>query len=320
MSPDKPRRVSIGLPVYNGEKYLQETLGSILCQTFSDFELIISDNGSTDQTQQICEECAARDARIKYYRHPRNLGIAPNYNRVFELSSGEYFKWADYDDLLAPDFISKCVEVLDNNPEVAVCFPKAKIIDEHGAVIQDYDPLPDTSSLEPHVRFGKLILANDNRVVQASGLMRSNLVKQTVMHGSYPCSDEVFLANIALLGYFYEIPERLFFVRIHPRQSTRGVLASERARVLFFDSSLRDKVVLVKWLYLKDCLTAIHNAPINSYQQIRSYFHMVRWLLIPKNFRSIVKDLLLAIHERIPLFPQLYQNVLDTANRTHHYK
>ncbi|GIK40320.1 MAG: glycosyl transferase [Chloroflexota bacterium] len=319
MTQNKPR-VSIGLPVYNGEFHLKETLDSILCQTFSDFELIISDNGSTDRTQQICEDYMAKDTRIKYYRSVKNLGIAPNYNRVFELSSGEYFKWADYDDLLAPDFLAKCVEVLDNHPEVAVCFPKAKVIDENGTFLEDYDPLPDTSSLEPHVRFGKLIVTNDNRVVQASGLMRAGLVKKTVMHGSYPCSDEVFLAHMALLGYFYEIPDRLFFVRIHPKQSTRGVLASERARVVFFDTSLKDKMVLVKWLYFKDSLRAINTSPINTYQRICCYFHMMRWLLIPKNLRSMVKDMLLAIHERIPLFPRLYQEVLDTANKTHHYQ
>ena len=106
---DKKLRVTIGLPVYNGETYLEETLDSILNQTYTEFELIISDNGSSDGTRLICEEYAAKDDRIKYYRSVKNLGAAPNYNRAFELSSGEYFKWADYDDPLAPEFLSKCV-------------------------------------------------------------------------------------------------------------------------------------------------------------------------------------------------------------------
>ncbi len=312
--------VSIGLPVFNGERYLAETLDSILSQSFADFELIISDNGSSDGTQQICEAYAAKDGRIAYHRSPRNLGIAPNYNRVFTFASGRYFKWADYDDLLAPDFLEKCVGVLDSQPGVAVCFPRSRVIDQDGSVIEDYDPLPDTSSREPHVRFANLLLSNDNRVVQASGLMRSDLVKKTTMHGSYPCSDEVFLANMALLGRFHEIPDRLFFVRIHPRQSTRGVLASERARVLFFDTSLKGKAVLIKWPYFRDCLTAIHTASVGVYQGLRCYAVMARWLLIPKNFRSMSKDILLAIHERLPLFPRVYREALETAEGIHHYQ
>ncbi|MBE7474452.1 MAG: glycosyltransferase family 2 protein [Anaerolineae bacterium] len=319
MTQNKPR-VSIGLTLFNGEKYIRETIDSILSQTFTNFELIISDNASTDSSQQICEEYAAKDERIKYYRNVKNLGVAPNLNRVFELSSGEYFKWADHDDILAPDFLMRCVEVLDNYSEVAVCFPKTKLIDENGVFIGDYDPLPKTDSRKAHIRFGNLITAPDGRAIQTMGLTRSSLLKKTVMNRSYPASDEVLLANLALLGYFYEIPERLLFYRIHPKQSTKGVLASERARVLFFDTSLKGKIVLIKWPYLKDCLLIINQAPINVYERILCYFQVLKWLLIRKNFRSMTKDILLAIHETIPLFPGLYQDVLETTNQSHHYQ
>jgi len=308
--------VSIGIPVYNGERYLEQTIDSILSQTYSNFELIISDNGSTDRTQVICEKYGSQDGRIKYHRNEKNLGAAPNYNIVFELSSGEYFKWADYDDLLAPDFISKCVDILNTHPDVAVCFPKAKLIDEHGIVVDDYEPLPDTSSSNPHVRFRNLILAPDHHAIQASGLMRADLVKRSVMHGSYSSSDEVFLASFALLGNFFELPERLIYVRIHPQQSTQGNLASERVRVFFYNTSLKGKVILVKWLYFKSCLLAIQISHINAYQRIMCYLHLIRWLMIPRNFRSIVKDMLLALHERIPLFPKLYRETLEFAEKT----
>ena len=109
---NKPR-VSIGMPVFNGENYLAEALDSLLTQTFSDFELIISDNASTDKTEEICRAYAVRDQRIRYFRNQENLGASRNYNRVFELSSGEYFKWAAHDDLCAPEFLGRCVDVLD---------------------------------------------------------------------------------------------------------------------------------------------------------------------------------------------------------------
>ena len=307
--------VSIGIPVYNGERYLEQTIDLILSQTYSNFELIISDNGSVDRTQAICEKYGSKDKRIKYHRNEKNLGAAPNYNLVFELSSGEYFKWADYDDPLAPDFILRCVEILEKNSDVVVSYPKAKFIDEKGDFIEDYDPQPDASSTKPQVRFGRLLLDHDHRLAQASGLMRSQILRKTVLHGSYPCSDEVLLAHLGLLGRFYEIPERLFYLRMHPYMSSKGALASERVRVSFFDTSLKGKVVLLKWQYLKNCLLAINNSPLSFYQRVVSYIHVVHWALRMPNFRSLVKDMLLALHQRIPIFSALHRETLDATNK-----
>ena len=319
-APQHTPLVSIGMPVYNGETYLRQTLQSILGQTFRDFELIVCDNCSSDGTQTICEEYAAIDPRVRYRRNPRNLGAAPNYNLVFLLSSGQYFKWADHDDLIAPDFIERCVRALQQHPDVAVCFPRAKLIDKAGVAIGDYDPLPDTSSPEPHVRFRNLVLYNDHRLTQASGLIRSALLRKTALHGSYPCSDEVLFAHLALLGRYHEIPERLFLLRQHQDQSTRGVLASERARVLFFDSSLEGKAVLVKWPYFRDCLLAIQSSPIAVGQKCRCYLHVLRWLARRQNLRSTLKDAMLAFHTRVPVFPRLYEEVVQTAARGQHYR
>ncbi|CAG1771920.1 Putative glycosyltransferase EpsE [uncultured bacterium] len=295
---DAQPRVGIGLPVYNGQKYIEETVVSILNQTYSDFELIICDNASTDQTQAICQSYMAKDKRIRYYRNAKNLGVALNYNRVFELSAGDYFKWADYDDLLAPDFLSKTIQVLNQNPLVAVCFPRVKLIDEHGKFIGNYDPLPDTSSPKAGERFRNLIL-DPRRAVQAMGLMRSVVIKKTHLHGKYPSSDEVFMAEMALLGRFCEIPDRVLSVRIHPEQSTQGALASQRKRVLFFDPSAEGKTVLLKWLYFEGCLTAIQNAPLTLGERLYCYLQMIRWLLIWKNFKSMTKDLLLGARELV---------------------
>ena len=117
MSSSTPK-VSLGLPVYNGENFIAQAIESILAQTFTDFELIITDNGSTDRTPKICEAYAARDRRVAYSRNPENLGAAPNFNRAFALSSGRYFKWVAHDDLIAPEFLARCVKVLDNDPSV----------------------------------------------------------------------------------------------------------------------------------------------------------------------------------------------------------
>jgi glycosyltransferase involved in cell wall biosynthesis len=306
-------RVSLGMPVYNGERYLERTFDSVLAQTYTDFELVISDNGSSDRTQEICERYAKMDPRVRYHRNSKNIGIAPNFNRAHEMCSGEYFKWTDYDDLLAPEFLEKCVAVLDKHPHVACAFPKTKLIDQNGDPIRDFEPPDDACSPLAYVRFKSLILEPDHIVSQASGLMRREQVGKTVMHGSYPCSDEVFLAHLALLGDFHEVPEFLFLYRIHPKQSTKGVLASERARVRFFDTSLEGKVVLIKWLYFRNCMYAINSSPIDIYQKFRCYLYMLRWMMVARNFRSMVKDAMLAFHQWIPLFPRLYKEALEAS-------
>jgi glycosyltransferase involved in cell wall biosynthesis len=105
-------RLAIGLPVHNGERYVSQAIDSLLGQTFTDFTLIVSDNGSTDATEEICRAYARRDARIRYHRSDENRGAAWNFNRVFELADSPYFKWAAYDDLCAPHFVERCIEFL----------------------------------------------------------------------------------------------------------------------------------------------------------------------------------------------------------------
>jgi glycosyltransferase involved in cell wall biosynthesis len=292
MKNSKPR-VSIGIPVYNGEKYLEQALESILTQTFTDFEVIISDNASTDQTQKICQAYQLKDDRIHYFRSERNLGAAPNYNRVFELSTGDYFKWAAYDDLISPDFLLKCVEILDADLDAVLCFPRVNLVNELGDFIDIYNPEPDTNSPSPYERFRNLMFTA-NLWIYTFGLIRADIIKKTSLHGSYPSSDEVFILELALQGRFHEIPERLFNLRIHPEQSTRGEKQAERSRITWFDTSLQGKTVLPKWLYFLSCLSAIKNASINSKERFLCYLQMGRWLLIPAHFRAMGKDLLLA--------------------------
>src|ERR1700761_38911 len=102
--------LSIGLFVYNGERYIREAIDSFLSQTFTDFELIISDNASTDATEQICLDYAAKDSRVRYSRNPRNMGAGWNVRRVAELATGKYFRWAACDDRCEPDLLRTCVE------------------------------------------------------------------------------------------------------------------------------------------------------------------------------------------------------------------
>jgi glycosyltransferase involved in cell wall biosynthesis len=131
-------KVSIGMPVYNGERFIREALDSLLAQTFINFEIIISDNASTDETRQICLEYVAKDKRVRYYRNDVNLGPIANFNRVLNLSTGQYFMWAAHDDRWEPSFVALLVQTLDANPRVALASCRFVNIDEDGRLIRTF--------------------------------------------------------------------------------------------------------------------------------------------------------------------------------------
>jgi glycosyltransferase involved in cell wall biosynthesis len=294
MSKHKPR-VSIGLPVFNGEDYLVETLDSILAQTYTDFKLIISDNASTDRTPEICKGYAAKDRRIRYYRNKKNLGAAPNFNRVFELSSGEYFKWAAHDDIIAPDFLERCVEVLDHDPSMVLCHSKLKLIDENGKIVADYDTkleLNNVGSPKPQDRFGDLILI-PHYCFDIFGLIRVSALKMTPLIASHIGSDKNLLAELGLLGRFYQIPEYLFFSRDHSERSIRALPLHSRAA--WFDTANRGRLVFPRWSLFLGYFKSVRRTSLSRYERTWCYIHMGKWLLLYG--RGLAKDLIVAAYQ-----------------------
>lgn len=216
-----PPNVSIGLPVFNGEAYLPAAIDSILAQEYTDFELIISDNASQDRTESIGREYAARDRRIRYHRSPVNEGAARNFNRVFEMAGGRYFKWAAHDDLCLPGFLRGCVEVLDREPLAVLAYPKAAYIDAAGKVIGVDTDAMEARQREPHRRLGQ-ILRSLSMAMPVFGLIRSEALRRTRLIDSFIASDFVLLAELSMLGQFWQIPEILFYNRDHPQRSTHA--------------------------------------------------------------------------------------------------
>jgi len=221
-SQDVAPKVSIGLPVYNGERYLREALDSILDQTFTDFELIICDNASTDGTIEICKEYEARDPRISLYLSKQNHGASWNFNRAFHHSRGEYFRWAAHDDKIAPTLLEACVEVLDNNPAVILCYPKTTIIDEEGQTKKLYNDGLDLHSVDACERFEDFLFCPKRENFAIFGLMRREVLGQTSLLKAYEASDRVLMAELTLRGEIYEIDDYLFFRRDHPMTSRRA--------------------------------------------------------------------------------------------------
>ncbi|MBT8398960.1 MAG: glycosyltransferase, partial [Rhodothermia bacterium] len=213
--------VSVGLPVFNGELFLAEAIQSLLSQSFEDLELIISDNGSSDDTESICREFAVSDSRVRYTRFDTNVGASRNFNRVFELSKGRYFKWAAHDDVHLPEYIEKCVEVLESDSAAVVAYTRAYSIDDSGSRLRDaWGESPELNSPSVDLRFRRCIGQQVNPIpLPIFGVMRSSALSRSRLFVDTPDSDRALLAELALHGRFRELEEVLFLQREHRRRA-----------------------------------------------------------------------------------------------------
>ena len=272
----KPR-VSIGLPVYNGARYVVEALESLLAQTYRDFELIICDNASTDQTEEICRSYAKKDDRICYVRNKTNIGASRNYMRAFESTSADYFRWATYDDISAPEFLARCIEVLDREPKVVLAYPRTILINEHGQTISEYEDRLHLQSDKADERFIQFL--QQVRLCNAIyGLVRTEVLKRITPLGSYIGADICFLAELTLHGTFYEVPEFLFYRRFHPAAYSSQKESSKQ--IEFYNPQAEQTVTMITWRQYREYLTAVARTPLTSAEKLhlyRSLAHMMIW-------------------------------------------
>ena len=214
MSKRSPR-VTLAMPVYNGENYLAKAIVSILSQYYGDFELVITDNASTDRTEEIARDFAARDRRIRYFRNARNVGAAANYNRGFSLATGEYLKWCAHDDLISENFVSTCVGVLDEDETLSLVFARTVGIDDLGHTTQPVGhETPALLDHDPTRRFMDAITLGGT-CFPIFGLFRMSALRRSTLHRPYYGSDRGLIAEMALLGRFQRTPEATFFNREH---------------------------------------------------------------------------------------------------------
>lgn len=294
MSLEQPL-VSIGLAVYNGEEYIREAVDSILSQTFTDFELIISDNASTDRTEEICRTYAAQDERVRYHRNTTNIGGANNENLTCEMARGKYFRWAAHDDVCAPTLLEKCVKVLDENPDVVLSYPVIVHIDAKGNRLKSLD---DEIGNSPDVltRFKELSDFWGHNCETTYGLMRSDVLKSTGLQRNYTDSDRTLLCHMGLYGRFHIIPEPLFYKRIHDNMST-NVYWDFRERMAWFNESYRDKITFPYWMQFLHYLEIITKTPLPFSKRMRCYWHMLRWLIDERRWGKMIKDVIIAVRK-----------------------
>jgi glycosyltransferase involved in cell wall biosynthesis len=283
--------VSIGLPVYNGEQFIAQALDCFLSQTFSDFGIIICDNDSHDKTEQICREYARRDPRIRYYRNESNIGVAGNCRRVLDLATGKYFKYAAHDDLCAPQFLERCLEVLECHPDVVLAYPKTKLLNELSGELVEYEEGMNLGSPRPSERF--LQLMQHMRLCNTIfGLVRTVEMRKTAGYPAYLGGDIVLMAELSLRGKFYEIPEYLFYRRFHP--SAASSIKDQKQLETYLEPSLAkgERMHRREWNHLVGHFRSTLRTPLPITERARLMLALLRILLWKR--KELFKELWVA--------------------------
>lgn len=283
MTTDLPL-VSIGLPVYNGEKHISEAIDSLLGQDYPNIELIISDNASTDGTAAICQAYAKRDPRVRYHRNARNIGAIKNFNHVFSLARGEYFMWAGDHDIRAPNYVSACAKVLREDPSVVLCYTQTVRVDPDGTQSEIIPPRLDTRGLANTTRL-QLVMWSLEYCYQVYGLHRSEALRRTRLFADSFGPDTVLLAELALLGSFAYVPELLFYMRRTPDSSDWVRYAAR----------LNKRLTLWTVLPFYASMTIAHLGVVNRHvPQLHRKFMLMFSVLtcIPIRYRNVLRAML----------------------------
>lgn len=308
-------RLSIGLPVFNGDVFLEETIDSLLSQSFEDFELVIADDLSTDRTEGICRAYAKADPRVRYARNEENVGASENFNRVFRLSSGEYFKWAAQDDLHDPEFVRRCVKVLDNDSSVVLAYTRAITIDPQGRPIRkEWGGREEMNSTLPRRRFrAALAPLRDPLPLPMFGVIRTSCLGRTHLLGGFPDSDLALLSELILQGPFAEISEPLFLQREHERRAGPQLSSDPYFAAQFWDARRSDEIGFPHWALLGRHLMSVRKAPLGWRERLLCYTELGRWSNWHR--RLLGKDLVRAAESLPAIGPAVEQRSRKAADR-----
>jgi len=265
--PSAPPLVTIGLPVYNGETFVARTIQSLLAQTLGDFEILVSDNASTDGTVPLVRRFAESDPRIRLFEQPSNRGVARNWNFVARQARGRYFKWSSASDLYAPNFLATCVDALEQAPDAALAFTWTTYIDDGDREIGRSDRDFDLTDEDPVGRFVQIcVRLSINNALQ--GVFRTDLVNRTRLVRNYPAGDLVFMSEAALRGKFVLVPQRLTLRRASPEHWTANREPGATERMFWPSGSPRLRIIHIRRHV--DYIAAALGAPLPARDRLRA--------------------------------------------------
>jgi glycosyltransferase involved in cell wall biosynthesis len=287
--------VSLAMPVYNGANYIRVAIASCLAQDFKDFELIITDNASTDRTEEICREFVVQDPRVRYVRNRKNLGAGPNYNLGFELARGRYFKWCAHDDVISPDYLRATVAALEATPTATLAFTRTQCMDEAGAPI-DLVGAESTAirDSDPAKRFAQAI-RQMGTCYAIFGLFRADALRKSTLHRPYYGSDRALLAEVALLGFFVRTDQGVFFNREH---QTRSVHLRKKAERRIWQAAATSRFAAAEHINFSLHLMEIAGRHKDVVPPPRARACVAAFALQPKRMRRYAFELLTFVSPR----------------------
>jgi glycosyltransferase involved in cell wall biosynthesis len=281
--------VSVGLPVRNGEQHLGEAARSVLDQDYGQLELVISDNASDDGTEEICRQLARADRRVRYQRHAQDIGLVQNFSSVLHRARGTYFKWMGDDDYLAPTYVSRCVEVLDDDTELILVTTQQAHVGPDGTVESasyDRTQLRSARSVERFTEWLRLL--NESRLLldPLYGMMRRAPLRRTP-RPIMLYEDQILAARLTLAGPFGHLGEVLSFRRIKP--FPRLTVTARRLGVPSWHASVATT------LQCRELLTAVYEAQLGPRERRQAHAAIARlflrrqWLTVAHRSRKLVR-------------------------------
>lgn len=270
--------LGLALPVYNGERFLAEALESVLAQEFTDWELLVCDNGSTDRTGEIARKYAAADSRIRYVCHERNIGLAPNHTYGFHHTGGEFFAWVHADNRYHPDYFARCVAELRADPSVSCVHATAQEIDPEGRLGRVWREGLRCDDPDVAVRFRDLT-EPDHMCFAFFGVARRAVLADTKLLASFDSADNLTIVELALRGRIRVLDEPLFLHREHPNRVIRQV-PSARSRYLVFDPAWQGRVPFPIVNIGRQFALAVLRAPISTRDKVRCLAELRGWLRV----------------------------------------
>ncbi|MDB5047963.1 MAG: glycosyl transferase [Fibrobacteres bacterium] len=255
------------MPIYNSERHLRQALDSLLGQTLRDFELIVSDNASTDGTGAICAEYAQRDKRVRYIRQERNIGAPRNWNAVLHPARGEFFKWASGNDYCSPDSLALCVEAMQREPDITLCYGHTELIDNDGNSLGAYPGDLDINDPRPSDRFKKLLNGVGLNNAQ-QGVIRTSVLRRTGLDRLYPGGDIPLMSELALYGRLTLLPGVMLYRRFSP--DTVMAMRSPAEVTLIYNPQAKKQAGFLRVRFHWDNFTSILRAPISYSEKLRA--------------------------------------------------
>jgi glycosyltransferase involved in cell wall biosynthesis len=254
--------VSIGMPVYNEERHVAQALESLLAQEYEKLEIIICDNASQDGTEKVCLQYASRDPRVRYCRNQSNLGAIENWNRAFKLSKGQYFAWAAGHDVWERTYISRCVELLERDKSIVLCYTQSVHIDSKGNRSGTVHTVIDTRGLTASQRFLSKLWGIGLSSFCVYGVIRSSALRRTRLFRNTLGPDDILLSELCFLGDLVGIPEELIFFRV-----TRDCMdPAEDVRRYFETLGVRRR--LPYWGFICENCLVVARAPVGHREKL----------------------------------------------------